>query len=116
MDPPDRRSLAPRILLIGVVDVIVVGLVATLAFRVFGATSGVDTLPPECYNASGGVVSCSPTPPVLMIPTFLVALPALVGWQLRRWRSARKVLRSMSKTARPVRRTCDQRPITNHQE
>ncbi len=59
-------------------------LIAAYAFPLFGASSGDDTNPPVCYNTTGGVVSCTLTPPVLMLPTFVIALLGLVLWQTSR--------------------------------
>ena len=81
---------ARRVLLLALIDVVVAALVAVLVFRTFGAVSGVDTNPPECYNSSGGVVSCSLTPPLLMLPTFVVVMAGLAAWQTRRWRNSRR--------------------------
>jgi hypothetical protein len=79
-----------RFLLLLLVDVAVAAVAAILVFRTFGAVNGVDTNPPECSNSSGGVVSCSLTPPVLMVPTFGVVLLGLVVWQWRPGRRARR--------------------------
>jgi hypothetical protein len=70
-------------------DVAVAAVVAVFVFRTFGAVSGADTNPPECYNASGGVVSCALTPSVLMLPTFAVVLLGLGVWQWRHRRGMR---------------------------
>lgn len=80
---------ARRVLLLALVDLAVAAVVAVLVFRTFGAVSGVDTNPPECYNSSGGVVSCALTVPALMLPTFVVVLLGLATWQTRHWRSNR---------------------------
>jgi hypothetical protein len=69
-------------------DLVVAGAVALLVFQVFGATGGSDVNPPECTNAAGGVVSCSLTAPVLMLPAFGLTLLLLAVGQLRR-RAAR---------------------------
>jgi hypothetical protein len=75
------------VLVLGLVDVAAAALIAVLVFRTFGAYSGVDANPPVCSNASGNVVSCSLTAPVLMLPTFAVALLGLVAWQALRRRA-----------------------------
>lgn len=74
------------VVVLGLVDVAGALLIAVLAFRLFGASSGDDTNPPVCYNTTGGVVSCALTPPVLMLPTFAIALLGLVLWQTSRRR------------------------------
>jgi hypothetical protein len=56
--------------------------VALVAFRLFGAYSGIDTNPPVCYNAAGGVVSCSLDQPVVMLPAFALTLLVLIAWQV----------------------------------
>ena len=78
-----------RLLLLALMDVAVAAALAVLVFKTFGSVSGVDTNPPECYNSWGGVVSCSLTPPVVMLPTACVVLLALAGWQAFRWRKGR---------------------------
>ena len=80
---------ARRILLLALLDVAADAVVAYLVFWTFGAVSGVDTNPPECYNSWGRVVSCSLTPPMLMLPTACVMLLALAAWQSFRWRNRR---------------------------
>ena len=77
------------VLLMTLMDVVAAALVSLLIFRLFGASSGDDTNPPVCYNASGGVVSCSLTPSILMLPTFVIVLMGLLAWQTRRRRSRR---------------------------
>lgn len=79
-----------RVLVLGLVDVAAAALIAMLIFRMFGANSGVDTNPPVCSNASGNVVSCSLTAPVLMLPTFAVSLLGLVAWQTLRRRTRKR--------------------------
>lgn len=81
-----RSEEVRRVLLLCLLDVVVAAVVALVAFTIFGAVSGVDTDPPECYNSWGGVVSCSLTPPVMMLPTFGVVLLALAAWQAHRRR------------------------------
>jgi uncharacterized membrane protein len=78
-----------RVALLTLFEVAVAAVVAILVFRTFGAVSGADTNPPECYNASGGVVSCALTSQVLMLPTFAVVLLGLVVWQWRHQRVTR---------------------------
>ena len=78
-----RRS---RVLRLAVLDVVVAAVVALLVFRTFGATAGSDVNPPVCSNASGGVVSCDLTAPVLVLPTFVAVLLVLVAWQVVRHR------------------------------
>ncbi len=78
-----RSQGSGRVLLLALLDVAVAAVIAVLVFRTFGAVSGVDTNPPECYNSSGGVVSCALTPATLMLPTFGVVLLGLVVWQWR---------------------------------
>jgi len=73
-----------KVLLLLLLDVAVAAVAAILVFRTFGAVGGADTNPPECHNSSGGVVSCSLTPTVLMVPTFAVVLLGLVVWRWRR--------------------------------
>lgn len=75
-----------RILLLGTADVVAAALLALLVFRMFGAYSGQDTNPAVCFNTTGNVVSCSLTPTVLMLPTLVVTLLALVAWQVSRRR------------------------------
>lgn len=70
----------------GLLDVVVAAVIAFFVFRTFGAVSGSDINPPECLNSSGGVVSCSLTVPVLMLPTFAAVLLGLVAWQVARGR------------------------------
>ncbi len=82
-----RRAL--KILATVAADVVVAGASALLAFRLFGAWSGVDTNPPVCSNAQGHEVSCSLTQPVLMVPTFVIVLLALLSWQMVRHRGRR---------------------------
>lgn len=81
--------VAARVLLLALVDVAAAAVVAVLVFRTFGAVSGVDTNPPECYNSSGGVVPCALTAPALMLPTFVLVLLGLATWQTRHWRRKR---------------------------
>lgn len=80
----DGQRGASRVVLVGLVDVVVAAAIAFLMFRAFGAVSGSDVNPSECVNASGGVVSCSLTAPVLMLPTFDAVLFGLVAWQVAR--------------------------------
>lgn len=90
-----QHSQGPRrVLLTALVDVAVAAVVAVIAFRAFGAVSGVDTHPPQCYSASGGVVSCALTPPAVMLPTFALVLVGLVLWQWRHRRDGRPGRRS----------------------
>lgn len=77
---------ARNVLLLGLLDVAVAVVVAVLVFRAFGAVSGADTSPPECYNAWGRVVPCSLSQSKLMLPTFGVVLVGLVAWQTSRSR------------------------------
>jgi hypothetical protein len=84
-----QRSGIRRILVLGFIDVAASALIAVLVFRMFGAYSGVDTNPPVCHNVSGDVVSCSLTAPVLLLPTFAIALFGIVAWQTLR-RQARE--------------------------
>lgn len=83
------RRGARRVIALGLLDMAAASLIAVLVFQLFGASSGVDTNPPVCYNASGGVVSCSLTQPVLMLPTFAIGLLGLVTWQTLRWWNGR---------------------------
>jgi hypothetical protein len=69
-----------RVLVIGSLDLVAAALLAVVAFRLFGASSGVDTNPPVCHNANGGIVSCSLTQAVVMLPTFAISLLVLVVW------------------------------------
>lgn len=78
-----------RTLALGIMGVIAAALTAMLVFHLFGASSGVDTNPPVCYNAAGGVVSCALTPPALMWPTFGITLLAIVMWRVLRRRKRR---------------------------
>ena len=80
---------AAKAFLLMLLDVAVAAAAAILVFRMFGAVSGVDTNPPECYNSSGRVVSCALTAPVLVLPTFGVVLIGLLVWQWRRRRGGR---------------------------
>ncbi len=73
----------------GLVDVAAAAFVALLVFRTFGAVSGVDTNPPECFSTSGQRVSCSLTPLTLMLPTFAVVLLGLAAWRASRRRRLR---------------------------
>ena len=82
------NSRARRALLVGLLDVVVAAVVAVFVFQTFGAVDVSDTNPPKCLNSSGGVVSCSLTVPVLMLPSFAAVLLGLVAWQLTRGRSA----------------------------
>jgi hypothetical protein len=74
-----------RVLLVSLADVAVAAVVAVLVFRIFGAVSGADTRPPECYNAWGRVVGCSMTQSRLMLPTFGAVVLGLVAWHTSRW-------------------------------
>lgn len=71
-------------------DVVVAASAAVLAFRLVGASSGVDTNPPRCSNAWGGEVSCNLTQPVVMLPTFLGVLLVLGVSRSVRVRSRRR--------------------------
>lgn len=82
----DGQHRASRVVLLGLLDAVVAAVIAFLVFRTFGAVSGSDTNPPECLNSSGGVVTCSLTTLVLMLPTFAVVLLGLVAWQVTRGR------------------------------
>lgn len=75
-----------RVLGLLAVDVVVAGVVAVLIFWIFGVAGQDDVNPPVCSNAAGGVVSCDLTQEVLMIPTFVVTLLALIIWQVVRAR------------------------------
>jgi hypothetical protein len=77
---------AAKVLALAALDVVVATVVALLVFRTFGAYAGSDVNPPECTNASGGVVSCDLTTPVLALPTFVLVLLLLAGWQVARGR------------------------------
>lgn len=74
--------------MVALADVGVAGAAAIVVFRMFGPTSGADTNPPVCYNAAGGIVSCSLTPATLMLPTFFGVLLILAIYQVIRWRRA----------------------------
>ncbi len=79
MQQTPTRWPVPLLLL---ADVGVAGLLALLVFRMVGAVSQADTNPPVCTNDAGNVVSCAMTPGAVMLPTFLVVLLLLVGYQL----------------------------------
>lgn len=85
-----QRSGIGRILVVALVDLAAAALIAVLVFRMFGAYVVDETNPPVCSNASGNVVSCSLTPTVLMLPTFLIALLGLLAWQALRRRHREK--------------------------
>ena len=81
----DGQHRARRVVLLGLLDGVVAAVVAIFVYNTFGAVSGSDVNPPECLNSAGGVVSCSLTVPVLMLPTFTAVLLGLVAWQIARW-------------------------------
>ena len=85
-DMDGQQHRASRVVLLGLLDVVVAAVLAFFVFNTFGAVSGSDVNPPECLNSSGGVVSCSLTAPVLVLPTFAAVLLGLVAWQITRWR------------------------------
>lgn len=93
-EPPGtgKASRAARVLhwlALAALDVGVAAVAAVLVFRIFGAVSADESNPPICYNTYGHVVSCAMTPAVVMLPTFVVVLLAMVALQLLRWRRRR---------------------------
>jgi hypothetical protein len=88
MRTADRSTGGIRgVVLLGLLDVAVAALIAVLVVRVFGVSSVAETDPPVCYDASGGIVSCSLTPSLLLVPTFAIVPLGLGLWQALRHRS-----------------------------
>jgi hypothetical protein len=88
VDEHSREGTRPVVVL-SLLDVAAAAVAAVLVFGLFGVESVAETSPPVCYNSLGQVVSCSLTPPMLMLPTFGVVLLGLAAWQTSRRRKRR---------------------------